>query len=247
MQTNFYNWQNNPDGYDWNAPPFEACSPRLRAILKYGMDRWALTSLGCHMDRDIRGGSVASTHAFGAAMDLSWKACGRVTLDEEILPLFIDFSADQGIEAIHDYDGMRIWRPPAYRDDLGQVHYGGWKPSTGENMGKGNQWIHVEVHPTRFSDGRTFQECMPSTPASTKGFTVDFIVPEVLKPQNPPQTGRHVVTIQSLLKGLVNPLLLVDGVYGIKTIAAVQDFQAAANLDVDGMCGPKTINKLLNG
>lgn len=74
-----------------------------------------------------------------------------------------------------------------------------------------------------------------------------FNMPELLVPQNPPQTGRHVITVQSLLKGLVKPDLKVDGVYGIVTIAALQDFQAAAGLTVDGRCGPKTTDRLLNG
>ena len=35
-----------------------------------------------------------------------------------------------------------------------------------------------------------------------------------------------------------------DGVFGPKTEAAVRAFQESEDLDVDGICGPKTLDKL---
>lgn len=245
VATEFYSWQANPNGYNREAPPYESCSPLCRSYRSYTETKWGMSFLGCHVDRAIIGGSSPSTHSFGAAVDMSWRNFGRATLENEILPFFINNSKELGLQAIHDYDGQRIWRPPAYRERLGQSHTNGWKTSSGGQFVRGNKWIHLEVHPSRFLDQRSVEELI--APAS-KGFVVDFHMPEPLVPNGDnPQTGRHVTTIQSLLKGLVKPDLKVDSIYGIITIGAVLDFQKATGLTVDGICGPKTTDKLLNG
>lgn len=50
----------------------------------------------------------------------------------------------------------------------------------------------------------------------------------------------YTCAIQILLGGLT-----VDGIYGNKTKKAVAAYQAAAELEVDGICGPKTWNSLI--
>lgn len=52
--------------------------------------------------------------------------------------------------------------------------------------------------------------------------------------------GKSVKEIQAILKGLSYYLGKIDGDYGPKTERAVEGFQGANNLDVDGIVGPKT-------
>lgn len=53
-------------------------------------------------------------------------------------------------------------------------------------------------------------------------------------------TGQPVSVLQKLLGGLE-----VDGEFGQKTEDAVRTFQSAHNLDVDGICGPRTWAEIL--
>jgi peptidoglycan hydrolase-like protein with peptidoglycan-binding domain len=51
--------------------------------------------------------------------------------------------------------------------------------------------------------------------------------------------GPEVERVQIALVGLGYPIA-VDGTYGPRTEAAVRDFQAANQLEVDGITGPDT-------
>ncbi len=55
----------------------------------------------------------------------------------------------------------------------------------------------------------------------------------------PDSTGPEVEQVQIALVGLGYPIA-VDGTYGPRTEAAVRDFQAANQLEVDGIAGPDT-------
>jgi peptidoglycan hydrolase-like protein with peptidoglycan-binding domain len=55
----------------------------------------------------------------------------------------------------------------------------------------------------------------------------------------PDSTGPEVEQVQIALIGLGYPIA-VDGRYGPRTQAAVRDFQAANQLEVDGIAGPDT-------
>lgn len=56
-------------------------------------------------------------------------------------------------------------------------------------------------------------------------------------------TGTVVKEIQEMLKAL-NYAIAVDGIFGLKTYAAVRDFQSKNGLTVDGIVGPKTLTAL---
>jgi peptidoglycan hydrolase-like protein with peptidoglycan-binding domain len=55
----------------------------------------------------------------------------------------------------------------------------------------------------------------------------------------PGSSSPEVEQVQIALVALGYPLA-VDGTYGARTEAAVRDFQAANNLEVDGIAGPNT-------
>ena len=96
-----------------------------------------------------------------------------------------------------------------------------------------------------------------------KGITFDFIpgqekTPEVVKPPEE-KTEPVVVTYPTIKKGSRGELVVqlqlllaragwnlkVDGIFGVKTKAAVKEFQEQHNLVVDGIVGPKTWGELV--
>jgi hypothetical protein len=146
--TPYYHWSNRTDHH---AAAYEGCSPNLLQVLAYMKNRWGGQSLGCHNNRYVKGqgGSTTwSTHSWGAALDYtsgSWD-----TNFNQVAAFLIQHSEELGINALHDYrrvshpDGTfrgRIWKPLV-----------GWKPS---NIGDPGTWIHVEVRPGKYTDGRT--------------------------------------------------------------------------------------------
>lgn len=59
-------------------------------------------------------------------------------------------------------------------------------------------------------------------------------------------TGPNVMLVQILLNfaGAASPLLVVDGIFGPKTQAAVLKFQKTSRLAVDGIVGPMSMQAL---
>lgn len=57
--------------------------------------------------------------------------------------------------------------------------------------------------------------------------------------------GERVVAIQYLLNERIGAGLVVDGIFGPKTEAAVKDFQRKAKIGVDGIVGPVTWTHLI--
>jgi hypothetical protein len=165
IATGFTSWQTRP-GDDWLRPPFESCSPNLVLIRDHLTDLYGGQYLGCHGNRDVRDGGSISSHAYGAAVDWRYQdpGPGRTVLLADIIPFLIANSAELGIQAIHDYAGCRIWRPPgtSWRRKKGT----GWK----RQRKKGNMgatwalWIHVETHPDNFGDTTPIAERLRSAP-----------------------------------------------------------------------------------
>ena len=60
-------------------------------------------------------------------------------------------------------------------------------------------------------------------------------------------TGGAVRQLQRALRRTPNLGLVVDGVFGPSTDAAVKEFQQGAGLTVDGIVGPLTWNALPDG
>ncbi|MCD8143508.1 MAG: glycoside hydrolase family protein, partial [Clostridiales bacterium] len=57
--------------------------------------------------------------------------------------------------------------------------------------------------------------------------------------------GQQVTVLQILLNAALGCGLDTDGKFGAKTKAAVEQYQEAQGLDVDGICGPKTWTAIL--
>jgi len=63
----------------------------------------------------------------------------------------------------------------------------------------------------------------------------------------PGATGTAVQRLQRALRRTPNPGLVVDGIFGAATEAAVRTFQQGAGLAIDGIVGPQTWNALPDG
>jgi len=161
----FFNWQRS--GLNWDAPPYESCSPALMSLQTWLLNMHGGQSLGCHGDRPIRAGTEPSSHAFGAALDWRYENPGpgrRYALDV-VLPFVLAHSDELGVQAIHDYAGDRIWRPPGHSGRL--VGSDGWKAQNGAGGQMGESWalwFHFEIHPDDFDDARTVEIKTTFTP-----------------------------------------------------------------------------------
>lgn len=58
--------------------------------------------------------------------------------------------------------------------------------------------------------------------------------------------GAYVRFLQQLLESKLYPVGTIDGIFGNRTLTAVQNFQRDNNLSVDGIVGPNTWNALTN-
>jgi hypothetical protein len=157
----FYNWQQSP--LDPLVARWNVCSPNLIQIRDYLVRCWGGQNLGCHQDRSIVGGASKSSHSYGAALDWGWdvtahRGPGRHTLDATILPFLINNSKELGVQALHDYQKSRIWRPMGFS---GRPADGdGWKlQPAGSQMGQDwARWIHVETHLDEWPEIRSVDE-----------------------------------------------------------------------------------------
>lgn len=153
VQTAFFDWGSS--GLNWDAPPYETCSPNLLALHAHLEETWGGRSLGCHHDRTIVGGSKISDHAYGAALD--WRygdVMNRAKLLADVIPWLIDNSSELGIDAIHDYVGDRIWRA-GRTSNVADAHTTWWRKQNGAGgqMGKSwAVWLHIATHRDRWAD-----------------------------------------------------------------------------------------------
>lgn len=162
--TPYYHWSNRNDQ---QSAPYEDCSPNLNQVFAFLQTHWGVSHLGCHGNRYVKGqngAKVWSSHAWGAALDVS---AGSWDVNfNQIAPFLIEHSEELGINALHDYrrvkhpDGTtrgRIWKPLI-----------GWKPS---NIGDSGTWIHIEVRPNAFADFRSVDERLVGSPVGADGCT----------------------------------------------------------------------------
>lgn len=167
VTTSFFNWQYS--GLDPFKAPYEDKSPNLVALDDYLLDRWGGQVVGGHRNRDIGGSGRWSSHAYGAASDWRYedttngnRAPGRAVLLAEIIPWLIEWSAELGIDAIHDYVGSRIWR--AGRTSSTDPN-DWWKHSDGSAMGEAwAQWLHIETHRDTFMDATPIDQRLTHPP-----------------------------------------------------------------------------------
>lgn len=164
VQTEFWNWQESP-----LQPDPRGCSPLNTTLSNYLLDRWGGQNLGCYNARPVTGGGSPSSHWSGAANDWRYQdpGPGRTVMLEQVLPFLIDQSRELGVQAIHDYVGCRIWRPPGTSGRPAQPSpESGWRQQTpGSQMGQPwALWIHVEVLNTRWADTRTVDAMLGTAP-----------------------------------------------------------------------------------
>ena len=163
VATDFYLWQRSD--HDWSKPPWTACSPNLAIIRNHLIHLHGGMNLGCHHERSIVGGSLPSSHAYGAATDWGYAqgthgGPGRKFVEDELLDKLVAYSHEYGIQAIHDYAGGRIWR--AWRPPPAQP---GWRVQPlGSQMGRPwAEWLHLETHISRWHDSRSIAERFRTT------------------------------------------------------------------------------------
>ena len=153
----FYNWQH---GTAADRMKFRKASPNLVAINDYLCKRWGGSNVGIYVVRNIKDGSMPSSHSFGAALDWRYgdSAAARGKITAEVLPWLVDNSQELGIQAIHDYVGCTVWRSvrhaPQKRGWLKQP-----KSSQGGAMGASwAKWLHIETTKRGWKDGRRVDE-----------------------------------------------------------------------------------------
>ena len=198
IQTTFYDWGNSP--LSPLVPPYESISPNLRELATYligtvggqhlGLDDW---------NRPIRDGQKWSDHAYGAAVD--WRygpnwlpnttpvEVQRATITDVVLPWLIDWSAELGVDAIHDYVGDRIWRAGRTKN-LADAHTLWWRKQNGAGSGMGESWArYLHVATSFASFGR-------ATPITERGIPGVLDKPPQPTPEPTPQPEPEPPTVE---------------------------------------------------
>lgn len=201
---------------DWARKPraelakFNRAAPALVSLRDGLIGRYpGVLSLGIHGVRDVRGGTTLSTHSFGAAFDVSYRALGRA-VGEQIINFVIDHSDELDVQAVHDYQQGRVWRSVR-----GAPGTGGWRPQTSSaSTGMGQawaDWLHLEVHEPGWGDGRPMAAKVGSVrPVAKVG-----------------SSGRHVVAAQQILvERAGQDIGAIDGWWGPRTATGWRNVQA---------------------
>jgi hypothetical protein len=201
--------------------PFTKCSPNLQLIMEYVNERWGLTNLGCYGKRPIRGGTTWSSHAFGAAQDMSYReGPDRDVIVNEVIPFLVDNAAALGIQRVHDYIAKRYWQ-------VGK----GW---IGRPPGFVNDHLHIEVNSETWHWDTPIEERLKNAPKP------EWVTCRL------GDSGDNVREVQATLKaaGYKNSTgkkpIVVDGDFGATTDKRVRQYQKDHGLIVDGIVGPQT-------
>lgn len=213
----FESWQSGRQP----GAPFTKCSPNLQLIMEYVNERWGLTNLGCYGKRPIRGGTTWSSHAFGAAQDMSYReGPDRHVIVNEVIPFLVDNAAALGIQRVHDYIAKRYWQ-------VGK----GW---IGRPPGFVNDHLHVEVNSETWHWDTPIEERLKNAPKP------EWVTCRL------GDSGDNVREVQATLKaaGYKNSSgkkpIVVDGDFGTTTDKRVRQYQKDHGLIVDGIVGPQT-------
>ena len=201
--------------------PFTKCSPNLQLIMEYVNERWGLTNLGCYGKRPIRGGTTWSSHAFGAAQDMSYReGPDRDVIVNEVIPFLVNNAAALGIQRVHDYIAKRYWQ-------VGK----GW---IGRPPGFVNDHLHVEVNSETWHWDTPIEERLKNAPKP------EWVTCRL------GDSGDNVREVQATLRaaGYKNSSgkkpIVVDGDFGATTDKRVRQYQKDHGLIVDGIVGPQT-------
>lgn len=224
----------------WTSQPLthpryaKQASANILSLLAYFKGRgWV--NLGNFGVRTIRGGTAPSAHAFGAAQDLGYGNLTRPEVEANIA--FIIAHAEQlGVQELHDYSGLRVWKWDRRADGNG-----GWKAqalgSHGGGMNPSSRWIHIETSLSDFDNATSIDDRLAGTPGPTPeqrpAVAADFAaLPTLHTGDVDPQ---HVALLQDILRDKAGqPVGKSDGVFGPKTTEGLRNVQAWLGLPVDG-------------
>lgn len=250
IETVFNNWQLHVPADD---PKFNRCSPNLIAVGWEMARRWGMTDMGCYVERDVRNGTLPSSHSHGAARDLRYGEGRRALALNQIIPWLINYSRELHIQAIHDYFGSRIWRAGRTANKA-DAHSAWWKPQpVSPATGMGQPWalyFHIETTEYGWPDSTPAAARLgagspppttPPDPIPVPPIGGEYVFNRVIKPGD---TGPDVAFIQVVLRApgsaTGNKDIVADGKYGAQTVQAVQNVQKFTGLEPDGLIGPKT-------
>jgi len=210
VQTQFHDWGSNP-----MQPDPRSCSPLNTTYTSYLLGRWGGQNLGCYASRPVVGGTTLSTHASGAANDWRYEnpGIGRTRMLNEVMPWLLNNSREIGLQAVHDYVGCRIWRPPGTsgRPSTPSPECGWRQQNPGSQMGQSwALWLHLEVLNTRWSDTRTIDEMLGSGGGGVEPEPPPTPEPE---PEPEPEDDMTIVLLQASngTKDQQNALFWWDG------------------------------------
>ena len=211
------------------APPYTRCSPNMNHLRQYIERQAGGQFLGCFNSRPIRGGTVWSSHAFGAAIDWGYgarhKGPGRDVTVNVVIPWLIANCEALGVQQIHDYGGNRYWQS-----------WRGWvmrPPGSGPSDS-----LHIETNVDMWDNDTTI--------VSRKIVTLELEQKPLAPPKYPGKplrigsTGVNVKRVQQQLIDLAYTPGPVDGKFGPVTDRAVRAFQQKHARPVDGIVGPVT-------
>lgn len=252
VATEYFNYQRAGTNHQHYG---KGVSPAIVDLKDYVMKRWGGMNLGHYGIRNTRGGTQPSTHSFGAAWDWRYMNAdgggllGRAKFLSEVVPVLISNSKELGIQFIGDYVGCRVWKA----DRSGDAN-GGWKLQAESDEGMGQDWagwMHVEVHPSVWTDGRSIEQKLGIGPIDTPAGPVPF-------PPFRPASGEFSVypfadkpvirlgakgDIVKYLQGVLRKngyRIGIDGDFGAITRMVVRTYQAKNGLFVDGVVGRQT-------
>lgn len=207
--TGFASWQ----ALGEPTAQYAQASPNLRLLATDLTQRFQMRNLGIYNRRPIRGGTAWSSHAFGAALDVRYESLQFC--EQAILPWLIENADRLGVQRIHHYARNQYWQAGK-----------GWVNRT---PGQGDDWLHIEVHPTRWADTTPIADRLKAgNPAA--GSTPKYPG----RPVKLGSTGKAVQAIQIALG------TTADSKFGPVTDRLVRNFQTANRLTADGIVGPKT-------
>lgn len=207
--TGFASWQ----ALGEPTPQYAQASPNLRLLATDLTQRFQMRNLGIYNRRPIRGGTAWSSHAFGAALDVRYESLQFC--EQAILPWLIENADRLGVQRIHHYARNQYWQAGK-----------GWVNRT---PGQGDDWLHIEVHPTRWADTTPIADRLKAgNPAA--GSTPKY-------PGRPVKLGSTGKAVQAMQIALGTT---ADGKFGPVTDRLVRNFQTANRLTADGIVGPKT-------
>lgn len=207
--TGFASWQT----FGAPTPQYAQASPNLRLLAADLAQRFHMRNLGIYNRRPIRGGTAWSSHAFGAALDVRYESLQFC--EQAILPWLIENADRLGVQRIHHYARNQYWQAGK-----------GWVNRT---PGQGGDWLHIEVHPTRWADTTPIADRLKA------GNSAATPAPKYpARPLKLGSTGKAVQAIQTALG------TTADGKFGPVTDRLVRNFQTANRLTADGIVGPKT-------